>query len=76
MTSVASRVWKSLVAALKSVGRSLVRVTRLNFVAGLLAFAPIGITVWAIWWIVNRLDNLLLPGLIRWVSSARSSPSS
>ena len=34
------------------------------FVAGLLAFAPIGITIWAIMAIVARLDELLLPRLL------------
>jgi uncharacterized membrane protein len=32
--------------------------------AGLLAFAPIGITLWAIFWIIQKLDNLLLPQVI------------
>jgi uncharacterized membrane protein len=40
---------------------------RRYFVAGLLAFAPIGITVWALAWIVQRLDNLLLPRVIEWL---------
>jgi uncharacterized membrane protein len=35
--------------------------TRRYFAAGLLAFAPIAITLWAIFWIIGRLDNLLLP---------------
>jgi len=35
------------------------------FVAGVLTFAPIGITIWAIAWIIQRLDNLLLPRVIR-----------
>ena len=35
------------------------------FVAGVLTFAPIGITLWAIAWIIQRLDSLLLPRLIR-----------
>jgi len=35
------------------------------FVAGLLTFAPIGITIWATAWIIQRLDNLLLPRLLR-----------
>jgi uncharacterized membrane protein len=35
------------------------------FVAGVLTFAPIGITIWAIAWIIQRLDNLLLPRLLR-----------
>jgi len=34
------------------------------FVAGVLAFAPIGVTIWAIGWIIQRLDNLLLPRLV------------
>ena len=37
------------------------------FVAGLLVFAPIGITIWAIAWIVTRLDNLLLPRLLQMI---------
>ena len=35
------------------------------FVAGVLTFAPIGITIWAIAWIIQRLDSLLLPRVIR-----------
>lgn len=38
---------------------------RRYFVAGLLAFAPIGITIWAIGFIVTRLDNLLLPRVLQ-----------
>ncbi len=34
---------------------------RRYFVAGILAFAPLAITIWAIAWIIQRLDNLLLP---------------
>ncbi len=68
------RLWKSLVAMLARLGRSLVRVTRLYFVAGLLAFAPIGITLWALGWIVTRLDNLLLPRVISWVSPGLDHP--
>jgi uncharacterized membrane protein len=37
---------------------------RLYFVAGLLVFAPIGITLWATAWIIQRLDNLLLPAVL------------
>ena len=53
---------------LKRFWKSLLRATRLYFVAGLLAFAPIGITFWAIAWIITRLDNLLLPQVIQWIS--------
>jgi uncharacterized membrane protein len=41
----------------KSIGR--------YFVAGVLTFAPIGITIWAIAWIIQRLDSLLLPRVLR-----------
>jgi uncharacterized membrane protein len=54
--------------------RGLLRVTRLYFVAGLLAFAPIGITFWAIAWIITRLDNLLLPQVIQWISPGLNEP--
>jgi uncharacterized membrane protein len=40
---------------------------RSYFVAGILAFAPLGITIWAISWIIQRLDNLLLPQVLTWV---------
>jgi len=39
---------------------------RSYFVAGILAFAPLGITIWAISWIIQRLDNLLLPRVLTW----------
>jgi len=50
--------------------------TRRYFVAGLLAFAPIGITIWAIAWIIQRLDNLLLPHVLAWISPGTDAPSS
>ncbi len=49
-----SRLWSSFV-----------KVLRRYFAAGVLTFAPIGITVWAISWIVQRLDNLLLPRVLK-----------
>ncbi len=58
-----SRLWKNIRLVL---GR--------YFVAGVLAFAPIGITVWAIAWIVQRLDNLLLPTVLRWVFPGVQDP--
>ncbi|MCH2171157.1 DUF502 domain-containing protein [Myxococcota bacterium] len=41
--------------------------TRRYFVAGILFFAPIGITVWAIGSIIVWLDNLILPRLLKLV---------
>jgi uncharacterized membrane protein len=40
---------------------------RAYFVAGILAFAPLGITIWAISWIIQRLDNMLLPRVLNWI---------
>jgi uncharacterized membrane protein len=40
---------------------------RAYFVAGILAFAPLGITIWAISWIIQRLDNMLLPRVLTWI---------
>lgn len=57
------RIWHALVEA-----------TRRYFVAGLLAFAPLGITVWAIGWIITRLDNLLLPRVLRWFGPGLEAP--
>lgn len=48
--------------------------TRRYFVAGLMAFAPIAITFWAIAWIVQRLDNLLLPRVLGWFFPAIEQP--
>ncbi|MBW1886485.1 MAG: DUF502 domain-containing protein [Deltaproteobacteria bacterium] len=48
--------------------------TRRYFVAGLVAFAPIGITFWAIAWIIERLDNLLLPRVVGWLFPAIEQP--
>ena len=44
------------------------------FVAGVLTFAPIGITIWAIAWIIQRLDNLLLPHLLSLVYPGLEEP--
>ena len=38
---------------------------RRYFVAGILLFAPIGITIWATAWIIRTLDDLLLPYALR-----------
>ena len=49
---------------------------RRYFVAGLLAFVPIGVTIWAIAWIIRSLDNLLLPRVLAWLSPGSDSPQS
>ena len=44
------------------------------FVAGILAFAPLGITIWAIAWIIQRLDSLLLPRVLSFVYPGLEEP--
>ena len=44
---------------------TLVEHTRRYFVAGILVFAPIGITLWAMASIVVWLDNLILPHVLK-----------
>lgn len=50
--------------------------TRRYFVAGLVFFAPIGITLWAIASIVVWLDNLILPHVLRWLVPGINEPVS
>jgi uncharacterized membrane protein len=52
---------------LRRIANAVWAATRRYFVAGLVAFAPIVITIWAIAWIIQRLDNLLLPRVLSWV---------
>jgi uncharacterized membrane protein len=47
-------------------GAALRSIFRRYFVAGILFFAPIGITLWAIFWIIGYLDRLLLPRVLGW----------
>jgi uncharacterized membrane protein len=49
---------------------------RRYFVAGILFFAPIGITVWAIGSIVVWLDNLILPRLLKLLIPGLEDPPS
>jgi uncharacterized membrane protein len=49
---------------------------RRYFVAGILFFAPIGVTVWAIASIIVWLDNLLLPRVIKLVLPGVDDPPS
>ncbi len=59
---------------MKTFWRTIRAALRRYFVAGILAFAPIGITVWAISWIVQRLDALLLPRVLKVVFPGVSDP--
>lgn len=38
---------------------------RRYFVTGILVFAPIAVTIWSIFWIFQKLDNILLPHVLR-----------
>ncbi len=49
---------------------------RRYFVAGILFFAPIGVTFWAIGTIIVWLDNLLLPRVIKFVLPGVEDPPS
>jgi uncharacterized membrane protein len=49
---------------------------RRYFVAGILFFAPIGVTVWAIVSIIVWLDNLLLPHVIKLILPGIEDPPS
>jgi uncharacterized membrane protein len=50
--------------------------TRRYFVAGVLFFAPIGITIWAMGSIVVWLDNLILPAFLKLVIPGLDEPPS
>ena len=55
-------------------GHATVEAIRRYFVAGLLSFAPIAVTIAAIAWIIQRLDNLLLPRVIDWLMPGSAPP--
>jgi len=58
----------------RKIGRFVGEALRRYFVAGILAFAPLGITLWAIAWIIQKLDNLLLPRLLTFVYPGLEEP--
>ena len=49
----------------RSVFGNLREALRRYFVAGILVFAPVGVTIWATAWIIRKLDDLLLPHVLR-----------
>jgi uncharacterized membrane protein len=60
-------VWRRISAVIREA-------IRRYFVAGVLFFAPIGVTVWAIVSIIVWLDNLLLPGFLKLVIPGLDDP--
>jgi uncharacterized membrane protein len=60
-------VWRRISAAIREA-------IRRYFVAGILFFAPIGVTIWAIVSIIVWLDNLLLPSFLMLVIPGLDEP--
>jgi uncharacterized membrane protein len=60
-------VWRRISAAIRES-------IRRYFVAGILFFAPIGVTIWAIVSIVVWLDSLMLPGFLKLVVPGLEDP--
>jgi uncharacterized membrane protein len=58
----------------RRLGKLIVDATRRYFVAGLVALAPLVITLAAIAWIIRTLDNLLLPSVIDWFVPGLEAP--
>jgi uncharacterized membrane protein len=52
----------------------LAEATRRYFVAGVVFFAPIGVTIWALGSIIVWLDNLLLPHLLNFLIPGTNEP--
>lgn len=74
MTTPLRRFGRRIRRALGQAVRAVTEATRRYFVAGLLVFAPVGITIWAIAWIIRTLDNLLLPQVLEVVYPGLESP--
>lgn len=51
----------------RGLGRRLVERLRRDFLAGLLVVVPIGFTLLGIYWIIQQLDNLVLPKVFEFV---------
>ena len=58
-----NRVWRRVLDAL-----------RRDFVAGLLVFVPVGFTVLGVLWIIERLDQLVLPNIFRALGLQAAQP--
>ena len=56
------------------IGQMLLQAIRRYFVAGLVALAPLVVTIAAIAWIIGTLDSLLLPRVIDWFVPGLETP--
>ncbi len=61
---------------IRRLGHFLSEAVRRYFVAGILFFAPIGITIWALGSIIVWLDNLILPRVLKLVIPGLDDPPS
>ncbi len=59
---------------LRRIWNTIFEATRRYFVAGLVALAPLVVTLAALAWIVRTLDNLLLPRVIDWFVPGLEAP--
>ena len=56
------------------IGQMLLQAIRRYFIAGLVALAPLVVTIAAIAWIIGTLDSLLLPRVIDWFVPGLETP--
>ena len=61
--SLWNRFWRSVIATL-----------RRDFIAGLLVFVPVGFTLLGILWLIEQLDNLVLPRVFRAIGIEGTGP--
>lgn len=59
---------------MRGIWRRIVETLRAGFVAGLLVIVPIGFTLLAVAWIIDRLDNLVLPQVFRFLGMEAQQP--
>jgi len=59
---------------LRRAGNAIWEATRRYFIAGLLAVAPIAVTLWAVVFLLRTLDGLLPTGLLSWIIPGLENP--
>ena len=69
-------MWKGIARRLSPDGvwRRLVATLRRDFLAGLLVFVPVGFTILGVLWIINQLDQLVLPRIFRAIGMEAHQP--